>query len=64
MPKVAPEKLEKLMGVVQRIFGPLGTVRQGKGISLLSNHRPPQSCGETAHGSINTPKALVHAYFT
>lgn len=29
LPKVPKEKLEKLMGVIERIFGQVGTIKEG-----------------------------------
>lgn len=41
IPKVPQEKLEKLMNVIDRIFGQIGSVKEGQ---ALSHPGPPPAC--------------------
>ena len=39
LPKVPKEKLEKLMGVIERIFGQVGTIKEGTTLEALLRQR-------------------------
>ena len=34
LPRVSPEKLEKLQNVIKKIFGQIGTIREGMRLSV------------------------------
>lgn len=60
LPKVPKEKLEKLMGVIERIFGQVGTIKEGTTIEALLRQRNVTCLQRNS----NSDKAVISIFLT